>query len=120
MLNKPLFEEYIQWLKQTSQYSKIEALFFQLFLEYQDVWNLKRDKRQKKTLRIIKLKELIAITLVKGEYHEIIHYLLLNKDNIKAPKEIFETEKSVEESKKNFDRCVSNFKFYYLVIVINL
>ena len=99
MLNKDLLEEYVCWLLDTERYKIIESLFFQFFLEYMDVSYCKRDMRKKKLLRIVKLKELISIVLVKGEYHNIIHYLELNKHDIDLIKE-FKKQKNNNEDER--------------------
>jgi hypothetical protein len=86
MLNTPLFVEYIQWTKKSKlTYKYLESLFFMLFFELQDISTNQKLKKNTKQ-RLVKLKEMIAITLVKGEYHNIIHYILGKNDELNSSK----------------------------------
>ncbi|CAI2384074.1 unnamed protein product [Moneuplotes crassus] len=108
MLNKNLLVEYLEWLLAHHKYAIIEALFFQFFLEFVDTCSYKDEQRQKRLMRIIKLKELVAIVLVKGQYHNIIHYLIANKYDHNLTKE-FRRKNPPTKSLKSVS-TVSNFK----------
>jgi len=96
MMNQSLLIEYIDWIKthQTTEppvYSKnlhnnLEALFFMVFFELQDIYISNITKPHINRLKVAKLKEMLSLIIVRGEYHNLIHYIFARKADLNASK----------------------------------
>ena len=93
MMNQDLLTNYIDLIKSEGSkytYNNLESLFLMAFFELQDLLHKcikpsgKENARQR--MKIAKLKEIISIVLVKGEFYDVLHYVMTDCSKLNGSK----------------------------------